>query len=126
MNKKEQNTQLFSATMRQDGIVYVTWLPNMEIDLAAAKESLAAVDTLCQGNPHPLLFDMRSIKSIDREAREYYNGPSGSGMDAVALLIDSEVGRFIANVILRINKPTTPLQMFTSETEALKWLQRIT
>jgi hypothetical protein len=126
MKKEVLNTPIYSAAMRQDGIVCVTWIPNTEIDLDAAKESLAAVDTLCQGNPHPLLFDMRRIKSIDREAREYYFGPSGSGMDAVALLIDSEVGRFIANVILRINKPTTPLQIFTSETEALKWLQTFT
>ena len=48
MKNEVLNTPFFSATMRQDGIVCVTWIPNAEIDLVAAKESVAAVNTLCR------------------------------------------------------------------------------
>ncbi len=125
MTSEVLSSPFFNAILEQDGIIRLTWIPNVEIGLVAAKESIAAVSTLCQGIPRPLLFDMRFTKSIDREARAFYAGPDGSGVIAIALLIDLAVSRVIANFYLRINKPTIPTQMFTSETEALKWLKTI-
>ena len=125
MNNEVLNTPFFSATLRQDGIVCITWIPNIKIGLVVAKESVAAVKTLCQGTP-PLLIDIQAIKSIDREARAYYAGPEITDVNAIALLVDFAVSQVIANFYLRINKPTIPTKMFTSEREALKWLQTLT
>jgi hypothetical protein len=125
MDNEVLSTSFFSAILEQDGIVRLTWIPNAEITLAAAKESVAAVETLSQGKVRPLLVDMRSAKSIDREARAYYGSPGMKAANAIALLADSAVSQVLANFFLRINKPTIPTQMFTSETEALKWLKTI-
>ncbi len=123
MNNEILSTPSFSGILGQDGIIRLTWIPNAEITLAAAKESVAVVETLSQGKVRPLLFVMRSIKSMDREARAYYVSLEMKAANAIALLADSAVSQVIANFFLRINKPTIPTQMFTSETEALKWLK---
>ena len=125
MDNEVLSTSFFSAILEQDGIVRLTWIPNAEVTLASAKESVAAIKTLSQGKIRPLLVDMRSTKSMDREARAYYVRPEQKATNAVALLADSAVSRVLANFFLRINKPTIPTQMFTSETEALEWLKTI-
>jgi hypothetical protein len=52
-------------------------------------------------------------------------GPMMDVVGATALFVDAPVSQLLANFFLRVNKPTIPTKMFTSETEALKWLQTI-
>ena len=123
MNDEGLNPPFFSLTMGPEGIVRLTWIPNIEIGLDAAKASAVAVNTLCQGKLHPILIDMRSAKSITREARAFYVGPEIIATNAIALLVASAVSQIIANFFMRINKPTIPTNMFTSEAAAIEWLK---
>ena len=125
MKNEVLNTPFFSATMRQDGIVRITWISTVEVTLSVAEECKAAIEDISQGQIRPLLVDIRVSKGVNREARAYMAGPMMDVVGAVALFVDSPVSQLLANFFLRINKPTIPTKMFTSETEALKWLQTI-
>ena len=125
MGNEELVKPAFRASLGQDGIVWLIWLPNAEVTLAAAKESVAAIATLTQGKSSPLLVDMRTVRFTDLEARAYYSGPRNTATKAIALLVGSPVSRVIADFFLRINKPSIPTRMFTSEAEALEWLKKI-
>ena len=111
--------------MRQDGIVRITWISTVEVTLSVAEECKAAIEDISQGQIRPLLVDIRVSKGVNREARAYMAGPMMDVVGAVALFVDAPVSQLLANFFLRINKPTIPTKMFTSETEALKWLQTI-
>ena len=70
-----------------------------------------------------VLIDMRDIKSITREAREYYaNERTCSIQRATALVVKSKVTKVMANFFMGLNKPITPAKMFTDMQEARKWL----
>ena len=53
----------------------------------------------------------------------YANERTASIQRATALLIDSPVSRVIANFFMGLNRPLSPTQMFTDETEAMRWLR---
>ena len=68
---------------------------------------------------------MRTVSGqLDRAAREYYAGPEYAAVvDATALLVGSPVGRMIGTFVLRLARPVAPIRVFTSEPEALAWLE---
>jgi len=72
-----------------------------------------------------VLIDMREMKSITREAREYFaNERTCSIQRATALLIKSKVTRVMANFFMGLNKPITPTRMFTESEDAVQWLKK--
>ncbi|WP_437575329.1 DUF7793 family protein [Sorangium sp. So ce887] len=50
-------------------------LPSTRI--ADAREDVEALTKLVQGRPCPILIDLRSIQSVDRDARTYFGRPEG-------------------------------------------------
>jgi len=71
-----------------------------------------------------VLIDMREIKGVSRDAREYYaNERTASIQRATALVIKSPLSRVIANFFMGLNRPLTPTRMFTDVDEAIEWLQ---
>ena len=109
-----------------DGIFRTISLPGVEETLADAIENVRAAVALSGGRRYPVLADSRLVKSGgDRAVRAYYAGPELTAtIRAVAVLIVSPVQRVIANFFLGLHKPPYPSRVFTSETEALAWLQR--
>ena len=106
------------------GIIHVCFEPGAEATLADAQESVRAALPLLAGARRPLLVDMRQLKSLDREARNYYGSPeSMDNTTAVALLVGSRVSTVIANFFLAVTKSTVPSRLFTDEAQAIEWLK---
>jgi hypothetical protein len=103
------------------GIVHVEALPGLEQSRSDAVETIAVSWKVARQRARPTLVDIRGAKGIDREARTYY--ASAASASAVALLIGSPLTRLIGNVFIGFGKPTLPVRLFTSEAEALAWLQ---
>ena len=122
--REEIVTRTGRTWLGEDGIMRAVHLPNSVETLADAKENMAATVKLSAGKRYPILVDLRPIKSIDRDAREYYaRGDQTEVVTAVALLIGSPISRVIGNFILALNTPRIPAKIFTSEAEALDWLR---
>ena len=67
--------------------------------------------------------EYRRMRGLDREARLYYVRPEAAQLlTALALLIDSQMGRVFGNFYMRVNRPPFPMRLFTSEAEATVWL----
>ncbi len=108
----------------KNGILIVRYLPK-KIDLKAAKLIVAARKTFSGGKALPGLADTRKITSVTREAREYLSSPEAiEGVVAGAILSGSSFNAFIANFFVKVTKPRIPTRIFTSEENALKWLEQ--
>jgi hypothetical protein len=107
--------------LREDGIVQDFVLPGAEYTLEDAKQGLAAIDQVSNGKLHPMLVDLRNIKTMERAAREEL--AAVKGVTSAAILIDSALSRMIGNVLITFSKPTIPTRLFTSEAEAFEWLK---
>ena len=95
--------------------------------LEQAIENMAAYRHLTNGKISPILLDFSNIKTITREAREYYTSEeNSSSVLAVAIVTDSIVGRVIGNFFigLNFNKVGAPVKMFGDLDDAKTWLQQ--
>ena len=105
------------------GFVRATMKEGAEFDLEDAREATAATDRLTAGVAYPLLVDSRGLRYQTKAAREHFVGPEGVKVaTAVALLVGSPVTRMVGNFFLRTNEHRNPTQLFSSETEAVRWL----
>jgi hypothetical protein len=91
------------------------------------QESIEAVlnvfNDLSNNNKFALLVDLRGLKAITREARNYMTDALKGRLYANALITDHGISKMMGNLILRFNKSDHPRRLFIDEEEAMKWLK---
>ena len=106
------------------GIVHTSYDAGVEETLADAQASVRAALPLFGGTQHPILVDLRPLKSQTRDARNYYGSAEVMrNTAAVALLVSSRVSMVIANFFISVTKSAVPSRLFTDEAEAIEWLK---
>jgi hypothetical protein len=123
-SEKVITTRTLRVFLREDGILQAETLPNTSMALADAVEAIKAQAIVARGTKRPLLVNLQSIKSIDRDARVYLGGAEAAKVvNSTALLINSPLGRVIGNFMIGLNKTLYPTRLFTTEAEAVEWLE---
>lgn len=125
MKSEVGETRAFKVWLDEDGIFRTLSLPGVNATLEDFKAINRHHRRLCGGKKTPVLNDIRRAKAmINRDARTFASSEEACEItSAVALLVDSPVSRVIGNFFLGINKPPFPTKLFTSETQAIKWLK---
>ncbi|MDH5542455.1 MAG: hypothetical protein OEY64_05780 [Nitrospinota bacterium] len=117
-------TDTVDIWLDENGIIWMVDHKGAEERIEHARENVATVWKASGGIKRPVLIDIRQLKSITREAREYYAGEEVANFgSSVALLTSSPATKVIGNFFLKFNKPTLPFRIFTSELEAVHWLK---
>ena len=107
----------------EDGVIIAVGLSHQLHTLEHAIENTKINAMLAGDLRRPFLIDMNKVKSMSKGAREYYAGPEPQkNITAVAILINSSVGKAVANFFLLLTKPSVPTRMFTDYKEAKEWL----
>ena len=108
-----------------EGIIRTLMHQSDSYGVEQAQEHIAAYAKLANGKKVPILADIRRLTTgADREARQFYASEAGAKhTKAVALLVQSDVTRLLANFFFRFHKPAYPSRMFTNEVEAVEWLR---
>lgn len=104
-----------------DGITRVVLPAGMHLTEELAMQAAAQVRTLADGRKRPVLLKLSGVASVSREARMVYN--KATSVAAYALLGESPVDRVIANFFIGFEPTGCPRRYFTSEPEAIAWLQ---
>ncbi|MDO9184639.1 MAG: hypothetical protein Q7W13_01410 [Bacteroidia bacterium] len=108
----------------EDGILFAIWKSSF-IDLNIAQQAIVYRLEATRYIPYPTIINIRSVKSINKPARDFLASEKGSeGIIAAAMLIDSSLGRILGNFFIQINKPLKPTKIFTNEIKAKKWLAK--
>jgi hypothetical protein len=124
MQKKEiRNT--FMTFWISDDIIFgrfdegITW--DRDKSIQCVNDRLV----LSSGKSYPILLDVRKVKSITKEAREYMSSDIAlKDTSAAAVVVDSSVGRVMGNFYFALNKPKLPFRIFNTEEKAIKWLTK--
>lgn len=108
----------------EDGVVHCVVLPTDTHTLADAQENSRAFVAVTQGRRAPMLLDTRASRGLDRAARLFYVRPEAA-LDclAMAMLINSQIGRILGNFYMHVNPPPFPMRLFMREAEAVAWLK---
>jgi hypothetical protein len=122
--EKTIETTTAYTTLGEDGIVRVRMRPNTTEDCATARENVAALTEICDGNKRPLLIDMAGSLGATQDARHHYSSEAMSrNITASAMLVTSPISRVLGSFFVGLNRPRHLLRLFSSETDAIEWLK---
>lgn len=94
------------------------------LELADAQEAFEAVLSISDGNSPSILVDLRNMKAISKEAREYFSQEDNTRkISALAFLVDSPLSKMLANFYIGLNPPGVPTKLFTKGEDAIPWLK---
>lgn len=69
------------------------------------------------------LVDLRDVSFVDSNARAHAAAQYRSHVAGQAILIESKISSYFANLFLKFSKPKVPTRLFTNEAEAISWLK---
>lgn len=118
-------TNTITAWVDDRDIVHLVGEVGATQELADAQENVRLAMRLVGTTRRPVLVDMRAVKYIERDARAYYASDAGTmNAAAVGVVVESQITRMLANLVLAMARPGTPRRLFTDTTVALDWLTR--
>lgn len=109
---------------KRDEILFCTYSDKLEIDLEIAVHCVKTRIEFSEGKSYPVLIRLQGIRSVNKEARDYFSDEGSKLITAGALLISSPLTKILGNIFMHINKPDVPTKLFTNETEAKEWLKK--
>ncbi len=124
MDEQSRPLDRSSQVLGTDGVLRITYESGAVVDLDEARRHAEVSLELSGGYPRPALVDIRQMRSITRDARTYFAGEENArAISRCALLVGSPISVLIGNFFMGLNKPKMPTRLFTSEDDALAWLQ---
>ncbi len=95
---------------------------NCSIDMDTLEKMTGIGDTWNAGRLCANLIDVRDMMFIDSKTRAYAAAQYRSHVAGTAIIIDSKVSSYFANIYLKFSQPKVPTRLFTKEDDAVKWL----
>jgi hypothetical protein len=122
MESKLINNKL-ELIKRDDQIYIYKALKKASIDLETIKEMTIAGDEWNGTELCANLIDIRDVLFIDSKARAYGAEQFRPYVAGQAILVESKVSSYFANLFLKFSNPKVPTKLFTKEEEAIMWLK---
>lgn len=113
----------FTLELSDDGAILLVWRRELILSGAVAETAMAEVNRLCGVDRHPMLVDMSTTAEVERKARAVFARPCQA--NRIALLGRSPVDRVLANFILGVSTVPCPTRFFTSKSDAMSWLWKV-
>src|SRR5688572_24107988 len=103
---------------KEDDLMHGVYSKAVDVDISVAREVSEARIKFSEGKSYPLLFDMRGIKSVSKEARIYFADEGAKHISACALIADSAYTKTLADVFVTVNKPRMETRLFDNAAKA--------
>lgn len=122
--KQKQETKHLILEIR-DGILYAVFKPG-RLTYEDAIELISERQDFTEGFSYPAIARTEKNLTIDKLAREYFRSNEGiRGLKAMAMVQDKTFTQIIINFLLRFYKAPIPMNVFTNEEDAEKWIKSL-
>jgi len=98
---------------------------NCTLDMDTLEKMTNIGDTWCQNQLCGNLMDIRNMLFIDSKTRAYAAAQYRAHVVGTALIVDSKISSYFANIYLKFSQPKVPTRLFTNEDEAVQWLHEL-
>ena len=118
--------ELSKSTVRIDenGIIISEYKKDSKIEIEDAIMVRDATLKLTGGKSCVALVDLTNVKTISKEARNYFSSIEFAEVfKAAASFVSTPISRIIGNFFLGINRPAMPVRLFDSKDGAIVWLK---
>ncbi len=107
----------------RDGVIWLIFKDNAEIDVKEVRELVKAAETLSGNKTYLLMSDVRVHLTITSEARKVAaEKKEAPFLVANAVIVNNLPVRVTANFFSSFNKPFFAFKVFSDEKKALTWL----
>jgi hypothetical protein len=106
-----------------DQIFRYVALNNCSLDMDTIEKVTEIGDTWNGEKLCANLFDIRNMMFIDSKTRSYAAAQYRPHVAATAIIIESRISSYFANLYLKFSRPKTPTRLFTQLHEAENWLK---
>lgn len=110
---------------RADGIIHII-LPKPHrhnIPQHDINEFIATIAELTEGQPAPLLIDLRRHKPKEVIKNQVYGAPEILKLaSAIAVILDQDIKTTIYNFFLKMSNTPVPFQLFIDWNDSIFWL----
>lgn len=107
----------------QEPILYRRYTKSVVLDSKEIEESIIATEKLSNHKPYLALVDTRVLVDITPEGRKTGKDIQHSeNVIALAVLVKWLGQRLTVKVVADLDKPPYPMEVFTDEDKAIKWL----
>ena len=123
MGKEIIETSTASFWLNDEGIIQAVIKKDAKLILKDAVENVEIMERI--GSPPRLLFvDIRLVKSVTKELRDYFASKEVSQILPVrAILVGSPVAKIMGDMFLRVMDPAFEAKIFIEESAAMEWLR---
>lgn len=123
-NKERLETDYLILEIK-DEILYATYKPR-KITYKDAVNIINERKVYTDREDYPVITKTSKNMVIDKMAREYFRSNEGvEGLSAVAMVQDKTFTQIIINFLLRFYKAPIPMNVFTNEEDAEKWIKSL-
>jgi hypothetical protein len=117
-------TDYIRLELLPNGILIATYKRRIKVTLEMATEIVQTRLNFTGREPRPVLIYNQGVVKIEKSARKYVSSDDGiAGIKAAAIIVNAASTSIIMNFILRMERPDIPAKTFTSEKEAMTWLE---
>jgi hypothetical protein len=109
-------------TEGDDSIFRYVAINNCTLDMDTLEKMTEIGDTWCGSRLCGNLIDIRNMLFVDSKTRSYAAAQYREHVAGTAIVLESKISSYFANVYLKFSQPKTPTRLFTKEAEAVEWL----
>ncbi len=114
----------YISIWKEEGIINCVFTDNLIINIETAQHCVNERVLFSEGQAYPCLINLRGVKSMNRDAREYLATEGTHLIKAGAFLTSSALTKMLGNMFLAINKPNIPSRLFSNRATAIAWLKK--
>lgn len=117
------DTPVLEGAIDVDGICHLVYKSNVPINLKTLGDSYDIIEEKMRENTCLVLLDLTPRKETSKELRDYTAMRNERVTKGAALVTNSLMSKLIANLFIRLNKPSFPIQAFQSHSDALMYIR---
>ncbi|MBN2613980.1 MAG: hypothetical protein JXB00_20655 [Bacteroidales bacterium] len=121
MQKTTVNNKI-EITQGDDQIYRYVAINNCTLDMDTLEKMTNVGDTWNGDRLCANLIDIRNMMFIDSKTRSYAAAQYRPHVAATAIIVESKISSYFANLYLKFSQPKSPTRLFTKEEDALNWL----
>jgi hypothetical protein len=111
------------VTQGDDQIFRYVAINNCTLDMDTIEKVTEIGDTWNEEKLCANLIDIRDMMFIDSKTRTYAADQYRPHVAATAIVVESRMSSYFANLYLKFSKPKIPTRLFTKVDEAERWLK---
>lgn len=109
----------------EDGIIFCEYEEKLLLNLDMAEKMLADRLDFQKGISYPIVIVLNGLKAADKATRKFTATEGIKGITIGAFIVQNTIEKVILNFFLSVEKPPLPAKAFTTEEDAVRWINEL-